>query len=278
MTDAHKEIFNAEPPVEDKPVETPVTQEPPAQPEPTPEPPAEPTEVVPEAEPAKPETPPEAKTAPDEGFYQDAYQKAKELAKKHSPALHDQIYDELKAERKPQTPDPVAPPDPATPPEADGDADPYLAEIQKAMRETVKEEIPRVLKQERAQEAYGREFNEADALAAQFCTENNIKKEDFISERDRAASTINMNQLGGPTAVLELIIERFQGRAMRDHLAQNTATAQAEGEAKALAAAQVAQPKPGALPEPTELPKWKQELKDMEDAEGSSDANKEVFG
>ena len=274
MTDAHKEIFNAEPPVEDKPVETPVTPEP----TPEPEPPAEPTEVVPEVEPAKPETPPEAKTVPDEGFYQDAYQKAKELAKKHSPALHDQIYDELKADRKPQTPEPVTPPDPATPPEAEGDADPYLAAIQKTMRETVKEEIPRVLRQERAQEAYEQEMNAADALAAQFCTDNKIEKQAFLVERDKAASTINMNQLGGPTAVLELIIERFQGKAMREHYAQNTATAQAEGEAKALAAAQVAQPKPGALPEPTELPEWKQQLKDMEDAEGSSDANKEVFG
>ena len=292
MADAHEEIFKAEPEGDTPPIETPTEPT-----EPTPEPVEGQSAVAPVVgptqEPAKePDTP--AEEPPTEPPFQAWYQKAKALTKERDPALHDQIYDELKAERKPQVQEPAQQPEPAQP-ETDGDTDPYLEEVRKAVRETVRSEVTNVQREAQMFEAHKNETEAANDLATSFVetematdkTPEAIKAagEEFVAVCNGVKSELNglvrgdiMAHLGGPGKVLQLTIERLQNKAMRDHFTQKTVDAQKEGETKAITAALVAQPKPGALPEPTKLTESQQQLEDMKAVQGSPEAKKEVFG
>lgn len=235
-------------------------------------------EATPEAEPAaEPETP--AEDADTEKFYQTSYQEAMAKLKQVSPILHDKIKTELKDERGQQQP---AQTEDAVLDTSDSD-DPYavLAEVKKTMAalpDMMRQETASIQKEMRAQEQFVSEYGNANAVLEGFLESNKIPKESAQAAYNEAVEFgINPDTPGGPTQMAKFIIKELRHNALAAHLETKVTEATAGAETKAISALQVAQPTPGAMPEPPKLTKDEKVLKSMQDV-GSSETSKEVFG
>ena len=227
-------------------------------------------------DPAQTDTPTEEQ---DEGFFQTSYQKTMEALERHDPALKQTIKQELKEERT-TAQEAFQPEQPATEDYAD-DPMKAIAEMRQMltdMPKVLRGEVARVQEESALKQQYQDEYVNADNALRGFVAENKISQEVLEAAYKEASSYgIDVKQVGGPTGMVKLIVNKLRTDAVLAHASNKGIAAQAEGEAKGIAANLVAQPAPGAMPEPA--PKTRNEkLLDAMQSAGTNEANAEVFG
>lgn len=202
-------------------------------------------------------------------FMQTSYQKQTELLKQASPELYNEIQSKLKAERgKVQEVD------------TGDEDDPYLKEIKNGFTRLQQEQHMQL-----NAEKYAQEYRAAETALSNFVTENNIS-EDKINEAVKAAADMGFDvsranetyALGVPSKAAKYIMEKLQNSLLQDYLQNKTASVEADVANKAEAIKRVAQPRPGALPEPKPKSKEEKLLESMRRAGRNESAVKELFG
>lgn len=203
------------------------------------------------------EQPSTEETAQDKlKFVQTSYQKHLELLKQSDPMLFNQIQAQVKSERGKGLD--------ASPVDDDVD-DPYTQQIQKGF-----DNLQKQMSTQLNAEKYMQEFNQANKALDGFIVENNVSEEDLnvafnaATEMGFDINTASRNfTLGIPNKTVTYVMEKLRSKLLEDYYSGRATTIENETLEKATAVNNLAQPKPGAIPESKKLTRDESLLQSM---------------